>query len=592
MLAIETKNNLIKVNGNLEKFKVLLSTYEEKPGVECVVIRLTSEVAAVPPEVTLTWMYPDIDIHTKWNPTIGFNRGVNPDFWGSCNSKVTSGAPVEVLINYNNENKLTTAFSDALNPVKIIMGVNEETANMACSVVLFSEAAVPLKTYEGILRLDTRPVPYYESLDDVQKWWASMPGYVPCHVPEAARLPMYSTWYSFHQNVDPESIIKQCALAKELGCETVIVDDGWQTKDSRRGYAYCGDWEVEATKVPDMKKFVDEVHKLGMKFMLWYSVPFVGKYSKAWERFQGKLLYLEKKDWCVLDPRFSEVREYLINIYEKAVMEWGLDGLKLDFVDSFNDTQYSENLYAEGQDYTSIPEAVDRLLKDVISRLNSIKPDFMIEFRQSYTGPLMRTYGNMFRASDCPNDSLGNRLKTVDVRLICGNTAAHSDMLMWNYNGSVESAAMQVVNILFSVPQISVRIDKLPTDHYNMLKYWMGFWYENRELLLDGKFSALHPETNYSLVTAASESKIITAAYSETVIHLQDIKDKEIVLINGTCVNRLLFEVDDNISSLEFEVKDCCGNIVNVGVMKLNPEINSVKVPVAGMVTLKSTTNR
>ena len=36
-----------------------------------------------------------------------------------------------------------------------------------------------------------------------------------------------------------------------------------------------------------------------------------------------------------LDPRYKKVREYLSNLYESAVKEWDLDGLKLDFIDSF-----------------------------------------------------------------------------------------------------------------------------------------------------------------------------------------------------------------------------------------------------------------
>ena len=44
--------------------------------------------------------------------------------------------------------------------------------------------------------------------------------------PEHARLPMYSTWYSFHLDITPELIEKQCRLAKELGMDSVIEDAG------------------------------------------------------------------------------------------------------------------------------------------------------------------------------------------------------------------------------------------------------------------------------------------------------------------------------------------------------------------------------
>lgn len=120
---------------------------------------------------------------------------------------------------------------------------------------------------------------------------------------------MYSTWYSFHQQLVPAEVEKQCLLAKELGCEAVIVDDGWQTLNNERGYAYCGDWEVSPDRIPDMKGFVDRVHALGMKFILWYSVPFVGRYSKAWSRFAGKYINTyDGPDTAVFDPRFPEVR--------------------------------------------------------------------------------------------------------------------------------------------------------------------------------------------------------------------------------------------------------------------------------------------
>ena len=56
-----------------------------------------------------------------------------------------------------------------------------------------------------------------------------------------------------------------------------------------------------------------------------------------------------------------------------------------------------------GRDFASVNEATDRMMTDVLAELRRVKPDVMIEFRQPYIGPLIRKYGNMFRASDCPN---------------------------------------------------------------------------------------------------------------------------------------------------------------------------------------------
>jgi len=43
------------------------------------------------------------------------------------------------------------------------------------------------------------------------------------------------------------------AVSDALDTVLIIVDDGWQTLDSARGYAYTGDWQPE--RMPDMKGF-------------------------------------------------------------------------------------------------------------------------------------------------------------------------------------------------------------------------------------------------------------------------------------------------------------------------------------------------
>jgi len=72
-----------------------------------------------------------------------------------------------------------------------------------------------------------------------------------------------------------------------------------------------------------------------MKCLLWYSVPFCGIKSKAYQLFKGKFL-TENHPWApVFDPRYPEVRSYLVQKYAAALIDWKLDGFKLDFIDDF-----------------------------------------------------------------------------------------------------------------------------------------------------------------------------------------------------------------------------------------------------------------
>ncbi|HET7270656.1 MAG TPA: glycoside hydrolase family 36 protein [Rubrobacter sp.] len=574
----------VRLDGGGEEFRGSLSNSSPEDGVELVRVRIEADETGRPPAFRLSWTHPLVSVHGFWHPGAGYDKGLSVDWGKGFYSKATSGAPVGCLYDLQGRNRLTFAFSDALNPIIFHAGVHEESAEVSCWIQLFDEPLAPLSIYEATLRLDARHLPYSDALSDVSRWWASLPGYEPAGVPETARLPMYSTWYSFHQDLDPGRVEEQCRLAKEIGCEAVIVDDGWQTTSNERGYAYTGDWEPTPEKVPDMRAHVDRVHDLGMKFLLWYSVPFVGVHSRAWERFSGMLLAeIERLGAGVLDPRFPEVREFLIGTYETALREWDLDGFKLDFVDSFGTSQE----IGGGRDYDGVPEAVDRLLEDTISRLRQIKPDVMVEFRQSYVGPLMRKYGNMFRAMDCPNDAVENRMHTLDIRLLGGNTATHSDMLMWHHEDPVHSAALQLVNVLFSVPQISVLLDRIPPEHFEMLRFWLGFWREHRDVFLDGEIKLRHPEAIYPVVLARTDTKLVAAAYGNAVVLLEGEIPSTLLIVNGTLEDGVVLKLADDAGTREVEVRDCRGRVTYTEIVELETGLHEIDVPSAGVAVLR-----
>mgnify|MGYP001259029358 CR=1 FL=1 len=536
-----------------------------------------------PNPVTIWWTFPVKDTQGCWHPGVRFSRYLPPDWIKGNRSYATSSAPVHALYSQDGENRLTFALSDGLNVCSLSAGIREENGVFVCKAVLFDAPTPAMKEYHVALRIDARPIPWYETIQQVSQWWESLPGYTPVSVPEAGTLPMYSCWYSFHQDLHPEAIETQCAAAKKLGCDTVIVDDGWQTDDNARGYAYCGDWEMCASKIPDMAAHVARVHRLGMRYLLWYSVPFVGRRSKAWQRFSGKILtHWDEQGAAVLDPRYPEVREYLTGIYEKALREWNLDGFKLDFVDSFFQPEQENPQADPGRDFESVPEAVDVLLSGVITRLKALKPDIMIEFRQSYIGPLMRKYGNLFRAGDCPDDALSNRVSTIDLRLLCGNSAAHSDMLMWHQEEETASAALQILNVLYAVPQISVDLTALPTEHREMLAFWLSFWRKHRNILLFGQLRPHMPQLLYPLVEAEQDGTVIASLYGDVVAPIAE--KKQTILINATRARRVVVEAKEGASS-HWSSYNCCGHFQENGILK--PGVQSIPVPPAGFVQIE-----
>lgn len=588
LASVEIGHLHLHLEGESSTPAVSLTAEEVSPGLSLVHLEISADATWSPTPLKLSWRSPIVDTIGVWSSASDMRRGLTLPWEITVKSKATSQAPVVCLYGADGGNRMTFACSEVLEHIESTASVHEATGTFACHVLFFSQPTAPLRHYRATIRIDLRPEPFHQGLREVQEWWAGMPGITPSPVPDAARWPMYSTWYSFHQQMTDAAVEEQCRLSKELGCEAVIIDDGWQTEDNAGGYAYCGEWEVYRGKFPDMAAHVARIHSLGMKCLLWYSVPFIGFKSPAYQRFQGKFLVeMDNFQAAVLDPRFPEVREFLIGLYENAIREWDLDGLKLDFVDSFNPSATSYTDGVKGRDIVSVPDAVDRLMRDVNIRLRRIKPDIMIEFRQSYVGPLMRNYGNMFRAHDCPNDALTNRVRIVDVRLLAGNTAVHSDMLMWSNHEPVASAALQLLNILFSVPQISVRIDTIPEDHRQMLAFWLGFWREHREVLLDGDFQPFHPEQFYPFVLARGASSWIGAIYANIAAPLGNHLPEELWLVNATPWNRVLVELDADSGSYQVEEYDVLGRPVESRNAALTPGLHSLKVGPSGLLRLR-----
>ena len=473
------------------------------------------------PAAEIRWSMPLNDIQYEWYPNCSMNRSLHVDFYMPEKSRISSSAPVFCFYNTAGRNRFTMALSDVLTEIDMNLGVHEENGELLCKVVIPLDATGLTQEYEVILYRDYDDISFAEALRRVSLWWESDVGLTPMPVPEAARKPLYSAWYSFHQSTIAEEIEAECARAVKLGLETIIVDDGWQTSDGNRGYGYCGDWRPTPDKIPDMRAHVANVHALGMKYMLWYSVPFVGKWSEHWNEFKDMLLTCrERLHAGVLDPRYPAVRDYLIGTYVRALKDWDLDGFKLDFIDSFIPSTKAPAPTPE-MDFVKVEDAVVRLMTDVMNALRAIKPDILIEFRQSYIGPAMRTYGNMFRVGDCPADPLSNRVGMVDLRLLSGSTAVHSDMLMWHRDDAVENAARQLLSVLFAVPQISVRLDRIPQDHLDMLTFWIGFINRHRALLA-APIEVESPQNLYPLVRARLGEEEAVAVYDRHIASLSD----------------------------------------------------------------------
>ncbi|OJJ16192.1 hypothetical protein BKI52_34960 [marine bacterium AO1-C] len=579
---MEVLADSIKVDGALGSFTVQKKITQEKEGVQFVTFTFTSPKAAELLPVSLKFNFRSVDINGYWNPKIAVDK-VNY-YYSGFTAKASRNAPVLSFYNNALQNRITMALSDALNQSQFVSYLKEEDVYFYPEIKLFQKKLPKTTHYEIVLRLDTRDLPYYKAIAEVADWWATRLEYKPMTVPNAAKQPMYSTWYSYHQGITAREIVAECKIAKSLGCEAVIVDDGWQTNDGNRGYAYTGDWKPE--RIPDMKVFVEAVHQTGMKFLLWYSLPFMGEKAQNYERFKGKYLrHWASQKTYVLDPRYPEVRKYIVNTYIKSLQEWKVDGFKLDFIGWFTATKDTKLTKEGGRDYASVNKATDALMTEITTKLTALKPDILIEFRQPYIGPLMRKYGNMFRGVDAPNNAVANRIEITNLRIMAQNTAVHSDMFIWRPEEPVEIAALQLLNILYSVPQLSVKLKEIPARHLKMIKFWFNYWNTHRHILLDGQFIPSNPGANYPKLTAISQQHQITTLYEDMVV-IPTKSIQQLDIINAKASNQVAVVISQK-SKVVLKVIDCQGKSVVEKTVALAKGIHQLAVPPSGLVKLR-----
>jgi alpha-galactosidase len=480
------------------------------------------EVEVVAPAgttVTVTWHVPLGGAVGYWTSRVGDAKSLRTDWLAPTTASLTAEVPAGLLFDARSRCTHAFAVAETLTEVSFRLAVSEEDKWITAEVTL------TVGTEPCRVRLYPEGFPYEDVLADISAWWSENdsrggPGSLPSHLPAAAAEPVYSTWYSMHQQLKQEELDAELALAADMGMRSVIIDDGWQTIDNQRGYSFTGDWDVAISRFHDLPTHVDRTHGLGMAELLWIALPLVGRESAAARQLTHLLLPDDGRIARLWDVRLPEARAHLATVCRRLVADYHLDGLKIDFIDQWS--SYPSTPTPAAADTSSYTVGVDRLLAAIATQLQAVVDNPMIEFRQPYTGPRMMQYGNMFRVADCPANGFQNRVSSLDLRHVIKERAVHSDMVMWSATDPPEDAAEQLLCTAFSVPQISMLLTQLPNDHTAMLRHYLGWWAANRDVLLWGQLWAPRPDLGYPSVTAVKDHHSVTVSYaSESVINVR-----------------------------------------------------------------------
>ena len=532
-------------------------------GVTDITITLKADQPVVPTKTSVKWKIPVVNIHYKWNSACARHRylDVMSFCYNSINTRANGSAPVMCLHDMAGTNALTFALSDAMHENTLSIALDEK-GFMNCGVGFFQAPWDPIKTYTCTLRLDQRRRPYHEVLKHVGDWW-EQGGLQRATAPDSASQPFFCTWYSHHGEVRQEDVVQQATLAKPLGVETILIDGGWGVPLEPRPHQF-----------PELARTVKQVQDLGLKVMLW-TEPAMS--NPANSHLLGDDLRIPRKG-ARFDPRYPEVRAQWVKEYLHLLDLCGCDGFKIDFIECIPSALEGDPDDPR-RDYKSIPEAVDAALREIMAALRARKPAIMLEYRQPYNGPHMLQHCTMMRAVDCGNSYPDNRQRTCDIRLLSGGVPVHSDPITWHPDEPVTAAALHLQHTLFSVPQLSVKLETLGRDHLDMIRTYLAFWRAHRDVILTGEFMPQEPQGSFPAVLARTQKKLLVGAFANTVVSLPEDLPGEILLVNATNLDRMVLELSAPGGARFLTVTSVTGEVLPSQWVKLRAGLNVIEMP-------------
>ena len=160
-------------------------------------------------------------------------------------------------------------------------------------------------------------------------------------------------------------------------------------------------------------------------------------------------------------------------------------------------------------------------------------------------------------------------------------------MIMWHYEEQVEIAAFQLLNVLYTVPQISVRLEDIPKDHLKMMQFYLNYWAENQKVLLEGNFETPYPLQHYPVLSAGNEDKKIITLYSDQYISLAESLPPRIDIINAKNNSTVILNAQKDLGTYNYAIYNCLGVVQNSGEINLKQQAHVIEIPVSGLISLE-----
>jgi alpha-galactosidase len=147
---------------------------------------------------------------------------------------------------------------------------------------------------------------------------------------------LINNWEATYFDFDNEKLLDIAKEAKSCGIEMLVMDDGWFGKRNNDNSS-LGDWQVNEAKLKGgLKKLVDEVNALGLKFGIWFEPEMISPDSDLYRAHPDWAIAIPQRQPCrsrnqyVLDLTRKEVRDYAYNCVASILRSANIEYVKWD----------------------------------------------------------------------------------------------------------------------------------------------------------------------------------------------------------------------------------------------------------------------
>ncbi len=153
---------------------------------------------------------------------------------------------------------------------------------------------------------------------------------------DVERPVLINNWEATYFKFDSDKLLSIAREAKKCGIEMLVMDDGWFGERDNDGSS-LGDWFVNEKKIKGgLKKLVDDVNKIGLKFGIWMEPEMISPVSELYKAHPDWAIKIhgrtaaESRHQYVLDLSRREVVEYVYDCISKILKSANIEYLKWD----------------------------------------------------------------------------------------------------------------------------------------------------------------------------------------------------------------------------------------------------------------------